>query len=42
MLKIVYFDVQEDELDFLTQHNENRYNYYLTDNSLNNIEKHVP
>ena len=39
MKKIVYFDVQEDEFDFLKRHNENKYDYYLTDKSLNNIEK---
>ncbi len=39
MDKIVYFDVQEDEQDFLQSHNKGKYNYYLEKNSLTNILK---
>lgn len=37
MTKIVYFDVQEDETDFLTQNNEGKYSFYLTPDSLNDL-----
>lgn len=37
MTKIVYFDVQEDETDFLTKNNEEKYTYYLTPDSLNDL-----
>lgn len=37
MTKIVYFDVQEDETDFLTKNNEGKYTYYLTPDSLNDL-----
>lgn len=37
MTKIVYFDVQDDEKEFLKEKNEGKYDYYLTENSLNNL-----
>lgn len=37
MNKIVYFDVQECEKEFLKEHNEGKYDYYLEENSLNNL-----
>lgn len=37
MNKIVYFDVQEYEKEFLKEHNEGKYEYYLEENSLNNL-----
>ncbi len=39
MTKIVYFDVQDDEKDFLKQNNENKYEYYLTEKSLNDLSE---
>lgn len=36
-MKIVYFDVENYEKEFLITHNENRYNYILESNSLNDI-----
>lgn len=41
MKKIVYFDVQEDEKEFLKSRNEGKYEYYLEENSLNNL-LHLP
>ncbi len=37
MTKIIYFDVQDDEKEFLIKNNEGKYDYHLTTNSLNNI-----
>lgn len=37
MTKIVYFDVQENETDFLKEHNEGKYDYALTQGSLNDL-----
>ena len=37
MDKIVYFDVQDDEKDFLRTHNEGKYNYYLEKSSLTTL-----
>lgn len=42
MTKIVYFDVQEDEIDFLTSNNEGKYHYTLTEESLNDLEPLKP
>lgn len=39
MDKVVYFDVQDDEQEFLKSHNEGKYNYYLEKNSLTNISQ---
>lgn len=38
MKKIVYFDVQEDEVDFITETNEGKYEYILTPDSLNDLQ----
>lgn len=38
MKKIVYFDVQEDEIEFLTANNEGKYDYVLTEDALNDLE----
>lgn len=38
MTKIVYFDVAPDETDFLKQENEGKYDYILTEKSLNSME----
>lgn len=37
MVKIVYFDVQDDEKEFLNKNNDGLYDYYLTSNSLNDL-----
>lgn len=37
MNKIVYFDVQNYEKEFLKKHNEGKYDYHLESNSLNNL-----
>ena len=37
MTKIIYFDVQDDEKEFLIKNNEGKYDYHLTTNSLNKI-----
>lgn len=39
MTKIVYFDVDEDEVAYLKEKNEGRYDYYLTEKSLNKLEE---
>lgn len=39
MTKIVYFDVQQDEYDFLKKENEGKYDYFLVEKSLNDLEK---
>lgn len=39
MTKIVYFDVEKDEVDYLKKENDGKYDYYLTEKSLNNLDE---
>lgn len=39
MTKIVYFDVEQDETEYLKKENDGKYEYYLTDKSLNNLDE---
>ena len=39
MTKIVYFDVENDEYDYLKNQNDGKYDYFLTGKSLNNLDK---
>ena len=39
MTKIVYFDVAQEEMDFLKKANDGKFEYYLTDKSLNNLDE---
>ena len=41
-MKIVYFDVENYEIKFLKKNKENKYNYFLEPNSLNNITEINP
>ena len=38
MTKIVYFDVEQDEYSYLKSENEGKYDYFLTDQSLNSMD----
>ncbi len=38
MTKIVYFDVEPDEIEYLKSRNDEKYEYYFSEKSLNNIE----
>lgn len=39
MIKIIYFDVEQDEYEFLEKANSLKYNYVLTDKTLNKLDK---
>lgn len=39
MTKIVYFDVEQDEQNFLREKNEGKYDYFITEKSLNDLEE---
>ena len=39
MTKIVYFDVEQDEYAYLKTENEGKYDYFLTDRCLNDLEE---
>ena len=38
MIKVIYFDVELDEFDFLKRANDGKFNYYLVDKALNKLE----
>jgi hypothetical protein len=39
MANIIYFDVEKDEQEFLKNANDGKYDYILTEKSLNKLEK---